>query len=239
MSNPIILVSSCDRYRGCWGTFKYAYDKYWKDCPWEIVFITNNFESPFKTIKVGDTTSWSESMRLALKQVTASSVLLLLEDYWLCANPDTLSILEFMDTVETKKAHHIRLTPSDEAIESYSPKLKKMPYYAEYLTSLQPSIWNTDLLRKCVVPTPFYHYDSPYYYTSWAFESEGKFRIDTIDNIFLTVKKHDYFHLVGQLDPKYKWCENPVVSGMWTEAVHEYEKYEGISIDTKVHPRDL
>lgn len=238
----IVLVSSCDRYRDCWEPFKHSFHKYWPDCPWPIYVITNELDAPIGTsIKVGKTQSWAHSMDKALDILKEKTAFLILEDMWLVQPIDTKTIQQFASYVENGIFEHIRLTPSDEALEYFSMdrRLKILKDNAVYKTSLQPCICNLNMLKEVIFPIHGYHDDNPYYWTSWAFESEGSLRFKRkTTKKFAATEFHQYIHLVDRWDPYGDWVENPVVSGEWTAAVQQYSERENIKIDTSIHPKD-
>ena len=82
-----IVVISFDGYKDLWDTFFECYEKFFPDCMLPIYLITNHEIPAYPHVTVvttGDEVSWSRRVRSALKKIPEDTLLILLEDYFLC-----------------------------------------------------------------------------------------------------------------------------------------------------------
>ena len=160
--NITIVIGGVDKYSQAWKPFAHGFYKYWADCPWEKVFITNCLDAPkgFRNIKVGEDHSWGKSIRKALEQIKTPYILWMMEDYWLTGKVKTQTLIEFYDLMIADNINHIRILPpctalSDGAVitpdlelKHVYPKDKRLWLFkddAEYRASLATGLWKKDL----------------------------------------------------------------------------------------------
>ena len=49
----IVLISTFDERSFAWKPFVHGMNKYWKDCPWEVKWMTNKLDAPMgEAIKI-------------------------------------------------------------------------------------------------------------------------------------------------------------------------------------------
>jgi len=66
------LISSCDSFSDCWKPYYHGLHKYWPDCPYNVLIVTNFKDSgdpSVKAIKVGEDKWWSHNTLQALNQI--------------------------------------------------------------------------------------------------------------------------------------------------------------------------
>jgi len=220
----IILVMTYDRRAATWPVVCYGIKKYWPDCPWPTVFTTNRLGSPCgQAIKTGDDTNWSEMMRRALRTIESKGILLLNDDYWLCAPVDTGPLLEFADIVEGGDVDYIQVNMSRMAPgwREYppDPRLYIKPDKEEYRASLQAALWRSEALLSLLRGR-----ESAIQFETTA----GRSRCH---GTFLGTKR-DYIRYAGRPDPDWEGFHwGPVMRGKWTRTANEYGRREGIKID--------
>lgn len=233
MPDVTVVVGTLDLYSAVWSGMCHGLGKYWPDCPWPIVFITNNINSPCgKTIKVGgDRTRWSQRMKRGLRQIGSSVILWLTCDNWITAPPDTEAITDFASYILSKKADHIRLYPGwdhDTAQETFrhDPRLMVFARKAPYRCSLKPGLWKRRVFLSLLKNGE----------EAWDFERWASKRSRELGDRFLAVKDWGYFPMVTGGDPSGDWVKSPVVKGRWTKAAKAYAEREGLEIDFAGHP---
>ena len=110
-----VLVCSCDKYADLQGLFAKLFRKFWPDCPFELVLVT---ETDLKVggfdrvIACGDGTNWASRLVTVLDTVTTSQVLMLCDDYFLAAPVDTTRLLKRLDDLKAATAVNLRLVPN-------------------------------------------------------------------------------------------------------------------------------
>lgn len=182
---------------------------------------------------VGEDQGWSNTMMLALRQITAKVIFLLLDDWWLTAPPDTGALMDFAQIIEAGHADHIGLYPSWGKVGRLwvsskgpyvpDPRLRVFAPRSAYRTSLMPGFWRTKTLQALLVPG-----ESPQ-----QFEINGSRRSEDNDR-FLCVAEYGHFRYVVRNEPGYIW--GPVQRGKWTRDAGRYAKVEGLTIDFSKQP---
>ena len=163
-NNITLVVGAVDKYSKAWEIFAHGFNKYWEDCPYRKVFITNFKDAPkgFETIKVGEDHSWGETARKGIEQIDSDVIIYLMEDYWITGYVETKTIQEFADIVVKGKADHIRILPPSNSDGDIIPELELKCRYpedkrlwifkddAEYRCSLATAIWNRKIFLKFI-----------------------------------------------------------------------------------------
>lgn len=135
---------------------------------------------------------WGERILYSLNSIDTKYVFFILEDYYLCQklSSDYISwLVKFMDRESAKK---IMLSCMPENIGyTYSrtiDTIKQMTNRCDYLTSIQPSIWNVDHLKSILKP----------HYSPWDFEITGSNLLKFHENDHYAVKLDEpiYFNFV-------------------------------------------
>lgn len=188
-----VLVVSCDRYRDLWRPFFTLFDRFWPDCPFNV-FLGANFEvyesRGVETLRAGEDKSWCENLHVFLDQISATYVLLLLEDFFLRHPVSTEAVFDCFQAMQDLDAACLRLYPlpgPDEPLGDRSD-LGILHKNAPYRVSAQPAIWKRveliSLLR-----------DGE---SAWDFELNGTKRSQNLKRVFLGAYEpvFDYRHVV-------------------------------------------
>ena len=223
-------MTSCDAYRDVEAPFMKLFRKYWPDCPFELVLLTetpvsedscssvkNGEAESFplqrkelrgpnffdRTIFAGKGKSWSQMLVEALDQIETPYVIMLMNDYYLESPVDTALILRRLAEAKEKDALNYRLCPNP-------PRAVKNTAYA---VSCKAGIWNRLFLRELAAKTK----------SAWEFERYGSFMFDESDPrpILVTEKLEFPF-----LDVVHK--------GFWEPWGVELLKREGLAYDFSV-----
>lgn len=217
--NTCIVISTWDKGSKLWPIIQHCFDKYWKDCPYEVYFLTNTLDAPFgKTIKVGEDKGWYHMVTTALPQIPYSSFIFLIDDYWLYNKVDQETLSKLVATVETKEADYIRIVPSRGAVQYYNENLKYFNLDYQYRTSLGPSIWNKDFFLSLLREEE----------NIWQFEMQSATRLNSTHKT-LCVNRSGVFDVVCEFKGS-PWKEEPVEKGKLTETAYEFLKLEGLEI---------
>lgn len=233
MPDVTIVVGTLDLYSVVWQGLCHGLAKYWPDCPWPIIFITNNLDAPYgKTIKVGgDNADWTGRMRKGLGQIKTPVILWLTSDNWLTARPNIKALTEFAHYILSEKAAHIWLYPGQDydivrKPFASDPRLAGIARNSPCRCSLKPSLWRRETFLSLLKDGEW----------PWEFEPNASERSQELDARFLIVKEWGYFPFVMTGDPSGNWIKPPVMGGHWTEGAQHYAKHEGLRIDFAKHP---
>jgi hypothetical protein len=177
-----LLVGTCDRYSFLWSNFVFLFEKYWdKNIKIEKFFLSeekssDNFKN-FSFITAGKI-PYSDCLLYALNKIKTPYILWLQDDFFLRR---TLTKDRFDFLLDFAKNHNVdRLGICEDSIY-YTKYLEnglfRLDQYSDYTISMQPSIWNVDFLKSCLIPN-----ENP-----WQFEVDGSQRLNRtkIHNIYI------------------------------------------------------
>lgn len=238
MTEVSVVVGTFDLYSSAWPVMCHGLRKFWPDCPWEIVFITDKKSPPiFHVVRVGKPEGWNQpqywSTRVVegLRRISSPVILWTSEDNWLTASPDAAAIADFARYVKDGKAYHVRLYPGwdhDKTIGEfpYDSRLLVFAKRSPYRCSLKPGLWLREIFLELLKEGE----------TAWDFERYASKRSRKYGNKFMAVKDWGYFPMVTGGDPTGPWVKSPIVKGRWTKAAKAYCEREGLELDFSKHP---
>ncbi len=150
-----VLVASCDAYRDVEVPFVTLFRRYWPDCPFRTLLLTESgrprnggYEAFDGIIATGLGKCWCEMLVEALSRIATPYVLLLMNDYFLSAPVDTSRLLVRLEQAKAFDAANLRLNPNPPGRRPWrDTDLLEFPKNAAYSVSCQTGIWNRDYLR--------------------------------------------------------------------------------------------
>ena len=192
MDQLSIVVASCDKFMDTWQPFIICFRKYFPDCPYPVVLVTENsgkgekVRGYDKVIECGNL-EWSGRLIKALNEIESSHIFLLLDDFWMTEN---INLPAF-----TEDVHKILSNPNIGAIylnyvkwrflSEYDDNYLIWPKNAIYRINTRPAIWKKDFLIKTMQPEE----------TVWQFERECPERSAEKKEIVLC-RKWQYFAFI-------------------------------------------
>lgn len=220
-----VLVTSCDKYRDIDGPFIKLWRKFWPDCPFEVVLLTESeypLEGEFggsfdRVISVGKGKTWSECVVEALAHISTDYVILQMNDYFPDKKVDSPLVLSLLEAAKRSDALLLRMIPrppvdgdvflSDEA---KGVKMRLFPKNKAYAASCQPGIWNADFLKNLARKNK----------SAWEFERYGSYMFDESDTrpVLMTEEQ-----TIPGVDALHK--------GYWTKEGASLLKRESIAYD--------
>ncbi len=215
MDNVTVFVYAWDTYRVAWDVFCYGLNKYWSDCPYSLVFLTNHLDAPCgTTVKVGDVNDFVTKMNLGLGHVTTPYILFMHEDYWLRAPVNTQAISDYVNLLDTNRADYIRLYPKPRPDRAYpgDERLGIIDGDADYRVSLMASLWRVSVLRDLLKPGE----------SLWEMEKYGSKRSAKYGDRFLSVK-----HALNGMN----YISTAISTRQWTRGAYQYAIDENLKID--------
>ena len=207
-----ILVCSCDKYADLQQSFIRLFRKFWPDCPFEVVLVTEtdlHVEGFNGVIACGGGTNWASRLVMALGQVKTPQVMMLCDDYFLAAPVDTASLLGRLDEMRQVKAVNLRLIPNPKNGLPRGNGLMEYPKNTAYCIATQAGFWDREFLRRLARGKS----------SIWEFERYGSFEVGgELRPILATVKKEFPF-----VDAVHKGC--------WEKFGLEVCRANGIAVD--------
>ena len=196
-----VIIYSCWKNRDMWDVFSVLFRKYWANCIYKVVLVTDEYHDEekryvFDDIIVLDDT-WARMIKAAIKKTATKYVMLWMDDYLLCDYVSDDDIQRQIDRGEKYNALNIRLV--------YSPwgyggiyDGDNIGYYISgggYSLSLQPGIWNAKLLMGIIEDD----------WSAWDFERVGSLR--KTDTQYPILVAHDYVFPYVEGVRKGKWMQ--------------------------------
>jgi hypothetical protein len=229
MSLVTVLISSFDGYSECWGPVCHGFRKYWPDCPYPVLLMTNTKDHPdemVKVLKVGGGRDWSGRMITALERIETPYVMYFQEDYWINAPVETAKITTYVDLMERYGLNYIRLLskPLPDRDYDHDPRLGVLDDQASYRTSVQITFWRREVFRDLLRAGE----------SVWQFELNGTERSRKYGETFLSIKRHDgddYYHGI-------RYICTAVNLGKWSTMARPYAAREGLTVDFSVLPSE-
>jgi len=154
-SDCTILVCSCDKYADLLEPFSALWKKYWPDCPFETVLVTETAPETDlcfnRVVACGKGGNWCSRLVHALGQIETPYVIMLCDDYFLSSPVDTRGILTRLEQAKNFNAANLRMIPNPVPgtgnSTPYEGGLFEYRKDTAYCIATQAGIWNRDFLR--------------------------------------------------------------------------------------------
>ena len=190
MTHPdcTVLVTSCDGYHDVEGPFIALWRRFWPDCPFETVLLseTESCAGFDRVILTGKGRCWCEMLVEALDQIATPYVILLMNDYYLESPVDTANILRRLGQAKTFDAANLRLMPNPPGRRPFHPDegcdLLEYPKNAAYCVTCQTGIWNREYLRGLAARNR----------SAWEFERLGSFMLEGETRPLLVTREKEF-----------------------------------------------
>lgn len=225
-----LLVSSCDMYSDLWDPFFFCLDKFWNDINFPIYLNTEKLvysptsDLSFNVITLNQNDpsqklSWSQRFIDSLKRIDSEYIVLLLDDYFVCNNVDSITIDELICFLDNNpQAASIQLNWSlfkgnnSKQADCAMPKLISNDGWKAFFT---PTIWRKKILLKWLRS----------WENVWAFEQCGSKRAERWYKKDLVYVLNDY----PVID--YLWVHDcsAVVNGKWLNEKPVFDFFDSIN----------
>lgn len=171
-SDCTVLVASCDAYLDVVGPHVALRRKFWPDCPFETVLVTETLPAAGfdRVVLTGKGKCWCEMLVEALDRIATPYVLLMMDDYFLVRPVDTAQFLRRLEQAKAFDAANLRLNPNPPGrmpFGSGEDRLFAFPKNVAYCVTCQAGIWNRGYLRGLAVRNR----------SAWEFERLGSFML--------------------------------------------------------------
>lgn len=215
-----IIIYSCWKNRDMWEIFSKLFLKYWKDCPYQVILVTDEYHHTEKkyvfTKIVEKDDTWALMIKEAIKEAQTPYVMLWMDDYLLCDYICNDDIEMQLERAIMYHAANFRLIESPVCSGRYN-NLENIGYYKRgeaYSLATQVGIWDADFLCKVMQDE----------WSAWEFE-----RIASLQ------KKFSEQPILVSLDYVFPY-EEGVRKGKWMIAGAKLCQRNGIKLDTSVRP---
>lgn len=148
-----VVVTSCEKYSDLWPAFSALWRKFWPDCPFEKVLVTDRqpdcpglvFD---RVITYGHGLNWCQGFVKAMAEVHTPYILNLCDDYFLTGPVPTDLFLKRLRQAQKYDAVNLRLIPNPVPTKPFPPEPDMREYEKDtaYCVSFQAGIWLKDFL---------------------------------------------------------------------------------------------
>lgn len=216
-----ILIYSCWKNSDMWIIFNTLFQKYWKECAYKLILVTDKFlgnaeEYDFDDIVVLDS-NWHDMIMKGIEVAGTPYVMLWMDDYLLCDYVKNDDIEYFLKFAKQYNAANFRLIESATIPSFTYDKNSELNYYVPgtaYSMSTQVGLWNVEFLKKNVKKE----------WSAWDFERKGSIEIKDYQHPLLAPKEYVFPY------------EEGVRKGKWMVAGAMLCQRNGIKLDTSVRP---
>jgi hypothetical protein len=185
-----VLVCSCDKYADLLEPFSILWKKYWPDCPFETVLVTESeIENSLcfnRVISCGNGLSWCNMLVKALDNIDTPYVMMVLDDYFLVSPVETERILLRLEQAKKYDAANLRLIPNPNPDKRNSiPVADGLREYRKdtaYCIATQAGIWNRNFLRSLACGKE----------SIWEFERYGSFDVGNEQRALLVTQEKEF-----------------------------------------------
>lgn len=211
--NIAIITYSCDRNSAMWGIMMSFMKKYWSDCPYRQVLLTDK-DSEKKGLDIGfddvieyDST-WADMHKYAVKKLGLTHFIMWMDDIFIYEHVNTPEIIKMVEKAIERKALCLYLSTlvlhrntGDE--DFYSAEIGKA-----YCYSSQCGLWDSKMFERVIDDK----------WSAWDFERIGSLNARNLPGEILIAKNHQI-----------KWDEG-IFRGKWLQRGVELCEKEGIDI---------
>ena len=181
-----VLVASCDKYADLLRPFSALWRRFWPDCPFEVVLVTETEPADAKAlcfdrvVACGAGGNWCSRLVQALDAISTPYVLMLCDDYYLESSVDTAMIKMRLGQAQEFSAANLRLIPNPKPSLPFCGDLMEYRKQTAYCIATQAGIWNREFLRGLAEGKS----------SIWEFERHGSFSVaDEVRPLLVTPTK--------------------------------------------------
>lgn len=158
MSKVAILICSCDYYSECWKPIICSFNKYWPDCEYDKLIVSNHKDEDIpgaRIIKVGDHKGWASDTLKAVQMTDYDYYIYFQEDYWLNRRVDNEAIKKHIQHCEEDSIEYLKIQYDLANCDKYrigATDYCKNPLTKKYTINTAVAIWRRDLFPKVCLP---------------------------------------------------------------------------------------
>lgn len=213
-----IIIYSCWKNRDMWEIFSILFEKYWSNCEYNVVLVTDRYLQDDKKyifnkiVEIDDT--WGRMIKKALQVADTPYVMLWMDDYLLCDYVLNDDIRKQVNRAKQYHSANLRLTESPKCDGIYN-KQQNIGYYKRgkaYSLSTQIGIWDRSFLENIIRDD----------WSAWDYERIGSLS-----------REYSEQPILVSLDYEFPY-EEGVRQGKWMAQGAKLCRRNGIKIDTNV-----
>lgn len=166
MAKVAVLICSCDYYSDCWEPIVCSFRKFWPECAYDILIVSNEKDANIPgivNIKVGKHKGWASDTLKAVSMTGYDYYIYFQEDYWLNKPVDDKAIKAHIQHCVDNKVEYLKIAPDRPKCDQYrigNSDYCKNPLDYKYTLNTAIAVWERGLFNKVCIPG----------YTGWDFE---------------------------------------------------------------------
>ena len=186
-----VLVCSCDKYADILPPFAALWQKFWPDCPFETVLVTEtdpHITGFNRVVACGRGGTWCSRLVQALDAIDTPYVLMLCDDYFLADKVNMPRLLSRLSQMQEFSAANLRLIPNPKPTaanaKAFGHNMDLFQYkpLMAYSVATQTGFWKREFLRSLADGRA----------SIWEFERYGSFDNRTASEILLVTKTKEF-----------------------------------------------
>lgn len=200
-----ILLYSCKKNSDMWSVFLTLFRKYWQECPYKLVLLTDKQERNQESFGFDDVVvldaGWRDMIFAGIDRAGTEYVMLWMDDYLLCDYVKNEDIAYYVEKAREYHAANIRLLESPTIIAKTYKRDEDFNVYepgTAYSFSTQVGIWNAALLKKYIRPQ----------WSAWDFERKGSLEVKDYKHPLLASRNYTFPYEEGVR--RGKWMDNGI-----------------------------
>lgn len=205
-----VVAFTIDRYAYVGKTWWHYFKKFWPDCPYDVVVVGQKKlirDMPCELIYVGgESIDFGQRMSDFLENHYDEDLLLLvMMDYILKRRADQRIIGKAEQFCQQEEFGHVRLRPYPHPQKSFKEDsdFGEIELGSRYSLSLQPGIWEKDILLGLLKPGESAHHTETRGSTRTRRAGDKRF-LSTMEHVYM---HHNYFRR-GEVNPgAAAWCK--------------------------------
>ena len=220
MSRVAILICSCDYYSECWEPIICSFDKFWPDCEYDKLIVSNHKNEIIpgaKLVMVGDHKGWASDTLKAVELTDYDYYIYFQEDYWINRRVDNQAIKQHIKHCEANGVEYLKIWQDLIKRDKFrigNSDYCKNPLDQRYAINTAVAIWRRDLFPKVCLPGD----------TGWDFEYKI---VDYIKENHIEIKSEVLHSSVAISKGITMIPGNGIQRGKWTRAVVKFLKENG------------
>ncbi len=220
MIKVALLICSCDFYSECWEPMIYSIKKYWSDCEYDKLIVSNHKDwqtDEVRIIKVGDHKGWASDTLKAVSLTDYDYYIYFQEDYFLNKEVDNDAIKAHVQHCANNHVEYLKIQPDAPQCDQYrigDSDYCKNPLNKKYTINTAIAIWHRSLFEKVCV-SGFTGWDFEYKIIDYLKEHDIQINSEVLHSFVIYEK--GMITIVG----------NAIQRGKWTPAGVNFLKANG------------
>jgi len=212
-----IIVSSPDSYSDVLSIFLKCFERFWKDCPYELIIANNGHNwSGYKVIKSDNDNTWTKRILHSLEEIDSELLILFTDDCLISSEVDSFKFTELLNRFEDLDLNYLKLYPSPRPTGPWISRkyeIRGIKYKQPYGRSLMASVWRRS------------HFIQEFSNSMTGWEIEEKWLTESLESNSDIIK--NYAAITTNLCN----AKHAVVKGKWLPSAVRKCKSLGISVN--------